>query len=91
MFGFSKYPTKSKYYDHSNKLVIGKMKGERTGVAIKEFAALKSRIYSFLVHDSSEDKKAKSFNRNLLRQKVIMNTNVFSWIINVSEICWIEF
>ena len=69
MFGFSKYPTKSKYYDHSNKLVIGKMKGERTGVAIKEFAALKSRIYSFLVHNSSEDKKAKSFNRNVVATK----------------------
>ena len=69
MIGFSKYPTKPKYYDYSNKLVIGKMKGERTGVAIKEFAALKSRIYSFLVHDSSEDKKAKSFNRNAVATK----------------------
>ena len=26
MFDFSNYSTKSKYYDNSNKLVIGKMK-----------------------------------------------------------------
>ena len=28
MFDFSSYSTKSKYYDHSNKLVVGKMKDE---------------------------------------------------------------
>ena len=28
---------KSKYYDNSNKLVIGKMKDETIGVAIEEF------------------------------------------------------
>ena len=35
MFDFSNYSTKSKYYDYSNKLVIGKMKYETGGVAIK--------------------------------------------------------
>ena len=37
MFDFSNYLPKSKYYDDSNKLVVGKMKDERGGVAIKEF------------------------------------------------------
>ena len=37
MFDFSKYSTKSKYYDNSNKLVIGKMKDEKAGIAIEEF------------------------------------------------------
>ena len=32
---------KSKYYDDSNKLVIGKMKGETGGVAIEEFVGSK--------------------------------------------------
>ena len=41
MFDFSNYPTKSKYYDGSNKLVIGKMKDETRGVAIDEFVGLK--------------------------------------------------
>ena len=35
MFDISNYSTKSKYYDNSNKLVLGKMKDETRGVAIK--------------------------------------------------------
>ena len=34
MFDFSNDLTKSKYYDNSNKLVVGKMKDETVGVAI---------------------------------------------------------
>ena len=35
MLDFSNYSTKSKYYDNSNKLVIGKMKDETGEVAIE--------------------------------------------------------
>ena len=35
MFDISNYSTKSKCYDNSNKLVLGKMKDETGGVAIK--------------------------------------------------------
>ena len=41
MLNLSNYLTKSKYYDDSNKLVIGKMKDETGGVTIKEFVGLK--------------------------------------------------
>ena len=41
MFDFSNYSTKSKYYDNSNKLVIGKMTDETAGVVIEEFVGLK--------------------------------------------------
>ena len=41
MFDFSNYSTKSKYYDNSNNLVIGKIKDETAGVAIEEFVRLK--------------------------------------------------
>lgn len=34
MFHFSNYSVKSKYYDGSNKLVVGKMKYGTCGVAI---------------------------------------------------------
>ena len=34
MLDFSDYSTKSKYYDNSRKLVVGKMKDEIVGVAI---------------------------------------------------------
>ena len=40
MIGFSNYSTKSKYYDNSNSLVIGKMKDETAGVVIEEFVRL---------------------------------------------------
>ena len=43
-FDFSNYSTISKYYDLSNKLVIGKMKNETTGNAIKGFIELKLQI-----------------------------------------------
>ena len=39
---FSNYSTKSKYYDNSIKLVVGKMKDETASVAIQEFVGLKS-------------------------------------------------
>ena len=56
MFNFSNYSTKSKYYDNSNKVVVGKMKDETTD----EFLGLKTKINSYLVDDNSEHKKAKS-------------------------------
>ena len=58
MLDFSNYSTKSKYYDDSNKLVIGKMKEKTRGVVIKEFVGLKPKMYSFLV-DNNEHKKQK--------------------------------
>ena len=36
-FDFSHYSTKLKYYDDSNKLVVGKMKDKTAGVAMEEF------------------------------------------------------
>ena len=65
MFDFTNYSTKSKYYDKSNKLVIGKMKDEAGGVAIEEFVGLKPKMYSFLV-ENSQHKKAKGVNKNVV-------------------------
>ena len=66
MFDFYNYSHASKYYDDSNKLVVGKMKDETTGVAIKEFSKLKPKTYFFFVDDSTEDKKAKVVNKNVV-------------------------
>ena len=66
MFDFSNYSTKSKYYDNSNKLVIGKMKDETASVAIEEFVRLKPKMYLYLVNDNSEHKKAKVGNRKVV-------------------------
>ena len=56
MFDFSNYSTKSKYYDNSNKLVIGKMKDETGGIAIEEFVGLKPKMYPFLVDNIKKQK-----------------------------------
>ena len=66
MFGFSNYFSKSKYYDDSNKLVIDKMKDETGRVAIEESVGLKPKMYSFLVEDNSEHKKAKGWNKKVM-------------------------
>ena len=66
IFNFSNYSNKSKYYDNSNKLVVGKMQDETAGAAIIEFVGLKSKMYSNLVDDNSEHKKAKGVNRNIV-------------------------
>ena len=66
MFEFINYSTKSKFYDDCNTLVVGKMKDKTTSVSIKEFVGLKPKMYSFLVNDSSDHKKAKSVNKNVV-------------------------
>ena len=66
MLDFSNYLTKSKHYDDSNKSEIGKVKDDNAGVAIKEFVHLYSKMYSFLVDNNNEHKKAKGVNRNVV-------------------------
>ena len=69
MLDFSNYSTKPKYYENSNKLVIGKMKCETRGVGIQEFVGLNSKIYSVLVNDNWEYEKEKAMNRNVVVRK----------------------
>ena len=59
MLDFSNYSAESKYYDDSNKLVVGKMKDETDSVALKEFVGVKPKMHSFLVDDNSEHKKQR--------------------------------
>ena len=71
IFDFSNYSTKSKFYDNSNKLMVGKTvseTAETVGVPIKQFFRLKPKMYSFLVDDSSGRKKAKGANRNVFEK-----------------------
>ena len=63
---FSNYSPKSKYYDDSNKLVVGKMKEETGAVTIKEFVKLEQKLYSFFADGRSEHKKAKGVNKNVV-------------------------
>ena len=44
MFDFSNYPKDSKFFDETNKKVIGKMKDAFGGVIVNEFVGLKSKM-----------------------------------------------
>ena len=68
MFDFRNYSSKSKYYDDSNKLVLGKMKDETAGVAIKVFPGLNQNMYPFLVYDNRELIKVKGVNKNVVEK-----------------------
>ena len=64
IFYFSNYSANSKYYDNSNKSVVGKMKDETAGVVTEESVGLELKIYLYLVDDNnSEHKKAKAINK----------------------------
>ena len=54
LFDFSNYSKDSKFFDETNKKVIGKMKDEFGGVIVVEFAGLKSKMYSIKTIDGIE-------------------------------------
>ena len=59
LFDFSNYSKDSKFFNETNKKVIGKMKNEFGGIIISEFAGLKSKIYSIKKIDGKEHNTAK--------------------------------
>ena len=54
LFDFSNYSKDSKFFDETNKKVIGKMKDEFGGVIVDEFVGLKSKMYSIKKIDGKE-------------------------------------
>ena len=63
MFDFSNYPKDYKYYNDANNLVLSKMEDETSGVPIKGFAGLKSKVCTFIAGDNHETEKANGINR----------------------------
>ena len=61
-FDFSNYSKDSRFYDDTNKKVIGKMKDEYGGVITDEFIGLKAKMYSIKKIDDSESSTAKGVN-----------------------------
>ena len=84
LFDFSNYSKDSKFFNETNKKVIGKMKDEFGGVIIIEFVGLKSKMYSIKKIDGKEHNTAKGvniatefdnfkdvlFNKKIIRQKI---------------------
>ena len=91
MFDFSNYWTKSKYYDNSKELFVHEMEDETAGVAIEEFIKLKSKMYSYLVDENSEHKKAKSVNKYVVAVISHYEYKDVCWIKNVWNFRYIGF
>ena len=64
MFDFSNYSKDSKFFNETNKKVIGKMKDEFGGVIVTEFVGLKSKMYSI----------KKLMVKNIIQQKEWVTT-----------------
>lgn len=63
-FDTSNYPKENPLHSDKNKKVLGKMKDEKGGVVIKEFCAIKAKMYSFLDEGLSETKKSERSHKN---------------------------
>ena len=80
LFDFSNLSKNSKFFDETNKTVIGKMKDESKGKINDEFVGLKSKMHSMKNIDGKETNTAKElsvatkFNKfkNMLFKKKIM-------------------
>ena len=84
MLDFSNYSKDPKFFDETNKNVIGKMKVKFGGVIIDEFVGLKSKMYSMKKNDGKEYNTAKEvsiatefkkfqdvlFNENIIKHKM---------------------
>ena len=56
---FNNYSKNSRFYDGTNKKVIGKKKDEFGGIIVSEFVGLKSKMYSIKKIDGEEYNTAK--------------------------------
>ena len=73
LFDFSNYSRDSKFYDGTNKKVIGIMEDEYAGVIIIEFIGLKAKMYSITKIDGGESSTAKGVNiaKNSMNLKML--------------------
>ena len=69
-FDNSDYPSDSKFYFAENKKVIGKFKDETSGVPIREFIGLKSKMYSISLDNDKDSKKAKGVKKNVVKKGI---------------------
>ena len=61
-------------YDKNDErpLLIGLFKDELSGKIMKEFCAVRAKVYAYLMEDDSEQKKAKGTKDSLFNDKIIL-------------------
>ena len=68
LYDFSDYAPDHPLYSEANKKVIGKMKDEAGGKVVKEFVGLRSKMYSFILHEGGGTIKAKGISRSVVKK-----------------------
>jgi len=69
-FDNSHYPKNSKFYNETNKKVIGQFKDEAAGALIKEFISLRSKMYSYIKDDDDNSKTAKGIKKIVIKKDI---------------------
>ena len=69
-FADSDYPENSRFYDKSNKKVIGKFKDEASGIPITEFISLRSKMYSYINDNDQNNKTAKGIKKIVIKKNI---------------------
>ena len=85
-FDNSDYPEDSKFYDKTNKKVIGKFKDEAAGLVIKEFIGLRSKMYSYTKDNNANNKTAKGIKKNVI-EKDIKHEDYKNSLFNSQQMC----
>lgn len=66
----SHYPKDSKFYEETNKKLIGKFKDEASSIPIVEFVGLRSKMYSYIKDNDKGGKTAKGIKENIIRKNI---------------------
>ena len=70
LFDNSDYPKDSKFFDSTNKKVIGKFKDEAAGMPIVEFIGLRSKMYSYVKDNGKNEKTAKGVGKYVIKKNI---------------------
>ena len=69
-FDNSDYNKSSKFFNGSNKKVIGKFKDEACGIPITEFVGLRSKMYSYMKDNQKGGKTAKAIKKCVIKKDI---------------------
>ena len=77
-FDNSDHPISSKFFDETNKKIIGKFKDEASGIPICEFVGLRSKMYSYIKDNQNGGKTAKGIKKCVIKKDVNHEINKVS-------------
>ena len=70
LFDNSDYPKDSKFFDSTNKKVIGKFKDEAAGMPIVEFIGRRSKMFSYVTDNGKNEKTAKGVRKYVIKKNI---------------------